>query len=410
MSGAEYYNHSSFPSTGSSGSSSSMRAELELVEAGFGKLPDLSGNGGKIVAVNSGGTALEAVALSAIGAQPLDATLTALAAVVTAANKLIYATGSDAFATTDLSAFIRTLLDDTDAATALATLGAQPLDATLTALAAVTTAANKLIYATGVDTFATSDLTAAGLALLDDANADAQLTTLGFSAAGKALIDDASADAQLTTLGATATGSSIFKAASAAAARSTLGAAASGANTDITSLSAPALGAATATTQAVGDNSTKVATTAFVMANGAMTSGTAQASTSGTSIDFTSIPSGTKLIHIALAGVSTNSTDTIIGQIGDSGGVETSGYANGSSYFYISASILAGNTMSGVVTLTLVDSSTNTWAMGTHTTGGGTDFAAGDSKSLTGTLDRVRITTVNGSHTFDAGKINIIYS
>ena len=46
------------------------------------------------------------------------------------------------------------------------------------------------------------------------------------------------------------------------------GAAASGANSDITSLASPALGSATATTQTVGDNSTKVATTAFVIANG----------------------------------------------------------------------------------------------------------------------------------------------
>lgn len=56
--------------------------------------------------------------------QPLDATLTALAAVTTAANKVIYATGPDVFAATDLTAFIRTLLDDTDAATARGTLGA----------------------------------------------------------------------------------------------------------------------------------------------------------------------------------------------------------------------------------------------------------------------------------------------
>lgn len=55
----------------------------------------------------------------------------------------------------------------------------QPLDATLTALAGMATAANKLIYATGADTFATADLTAAGRALLDDANATAQLVTLG---------------------------------------------------------------------------------------------------------------------------------------------------------------------------------------------------------------------------------------
>lgn len=60
--------------------------------------------------------------------QPLDATLTALAGLVLASNKLIYSTGSDTFATTDLSAFARTLLDDADAATALKTLGAAPLD------------------------------------------------------------------------------------------------------------------------------------------------------------------------------------------------------------------------------------------------------------------------------------------
>lgn len=57
------------------------------------------------------------------GKQPLDATLTALAAVSTAANKLIYASGSDAFTTADLSAFARTLLDDASASDARTTLG-----------------------------------------------------------------------------------------------------------------------------------------------------------------------------------------------------------------------------------------------------------------------------------------------
>lgn len=124
-------------------------------------------------------------ARATLNAQQQDATLTALAAVATAANKLIYATGADSFATTDLSAFARTLLDDVDAATARATLGAQPQDATLTALAAVATAANKLIYATGVDTFSTADLTAFARTLLDDVDAAAARTTLGLASAAQ---------------------------------------------------------------------------------------------------------------------------------------------------------------------------------------------------------------------------------
>ena len=56
---------------------------------------------------------------------------------------------------------------------------AQPLDATLTALAGVTTFGNTLIYATGADTFTTTSFTAFGRSLVDDADASAGRTTLG---------------------------------------------------------------------------------------------------------------------------------------------------------------------------------------------------------------------------------------
>lgn len=58
MAGSEYYNHTTFPATGAAGNSSDMRAELDAIETGFGKLPDLSGNGNKVLRVDSGGTAL----------------------------------------------------------------------------------------------------------------------------------------------------------------------------------------------------------------------------------------------------------------------------------------------------------------------------------------------------------------
>lgn len=118
-------------------------------------------------------------------AQSLDATLTALAGVTTAADKLIYATGVDTFLTTDLTSTARTLLDDTSTGAMRTTLGlaigtdVQAYDATLAALAGVTTAADKLIYATGSDTFATTDLTSFGRSLIDDADASTARTTLG---------------------------------------------------------------------------------------------------------------------------------------------------------------------------------------------------------------------------------------
>lgn len=81
----------------------------------------------------------------------------------------------------------------------------QPLDATLTALAGVTVAADQLIYATGADTFAAASLTAAGRALLDDADAAAQRATLGFDAAVRAVALTGLSLASATAIAATDT-------------------------------------------------------------------------------------------------------------------------------------------------------------------------------------------------------------
>jgi hypothetical protein len=166
--------------------------------------------------------------------QPVDATLTALAGLATGVDKLPYSTGTDTFAQTDLSAAGRALIDDASASAQRTTLGLgtaatvntgtgagdvplvsqhadvvdpasagipmkftgtgdvpahshaatyQPLDATLTALAGLATGANKLPYSTGTDTFSQADLSAAGRALIDDADASAQRTTLGLGTA-----------------------------------------------------------------------------------------------------------------------------------------------------------------------------------------------------------------------------------
>ena len=118
------------------------------------------------------------------GGQPLDATLTALAGLATGANQLPYATGTDTFSQTPLTAFARTVLDDADAATVRGTIAAQASDATLTALAGVTTGADTLPFFTGVDTASTTTLTAFMRSVLDDPDLATAQATLGIIGGG----------------------------------------------------------------------------------------------------------------------------------------------------------------------------------------------------------------------------------
>lgn len=153
--------------------------------------------------------------------------------------------------------------------------------------------------------------------------------------------------------------------------------------------------------------------------NSSIVSGTSVASTSGTSIDFTGIPSWVKRITVMFNGVSTNGTSIPMIQLGDAGGVENTGYAGYSFNPSTAATSTAGATLAGqwaaaatlygVVSICLIGS--NAWAISFSGSAPGlnTICVSGYAKTLSDTLTQVRITTVNGTDTFDAGSINILY-
>ena len=64
---SDWYNHTTFPAFGTLGSSAAMRTELDAIETAFNKLPTITGNGSKVLAVNSAGTAVEALTTTGTG-------------------------------------------------------------------------------------------------------------------------------------------------------------------------------------------------------------------------------------------------------------------------------------------------------------------------------------------------------
>lgn len=150
-----------------------------------------------------------------------------------------------------------------------------------------------------------------------------------------------------------------------------------------------------------------------------MVLGTAQASTSGTSIDFTSIPSWVKRITVMFNGVSTNGTSNLLIQIG-AGSVDTSGY-NSTALYAETTAVAHINSTAGFVLKTYAITDTKSGVIQFCGLGSNVWVASGwlkisttqststlGDRSLSGTLDRIRITTVNGTDTFDAGSINIL--
>jgi len=158
---------------------------------------------------------------------------------------------------------------------------------------------------------------------------------------------------------------------------------------------------------------------------------TAVTLTTQTSVDFTSIPSWVKRVTVMLSGVSLSGTDGIILQLGDSGGIEITGYVGNrfdtndagainvaafSTAFLLTSSgggSSAGNLYSGQAILSLLDASTNTWVMNGSVSPTTTSSAAriaifSGSKPLSSTLTQLSIGRT-GTNTFDAGSVNIMY-
>jgi hypothetical protein len=159
---------------------------------------------------------------------------------------------------------------------------------------------------------------------------------------------------------------------------------------------------------------------------GRMVLATAQNSTSGTSIDFTGIPSWVKRVTVTIRDVSTNGNSQMLVQLG-TGSIVTTGYssrttsinganqtnanANGNGFgMNTTGNAVAAGISAGQIIFTLHGS--NVWVASGSTqdnTSALVQFIQAGLIALSGTLDRIRITTANGTDTFDAGSINILY-
>jgi hypothetical protein len=156
---------------------------------------------------------------------------------------------------------------------------------------------------------------------------------------------------------------------------------------------------------------------------GTIKSGTAKAYnwngvSTNTFLDFESIPSWVKRVTVIFSGVSTDGTSNLLIQIG-AGSITTSGYASSSGSiaaaaaastagFIQSQNIAAASLYCGTSQIFLVSGNTYANSGLLSTTTASFNFISGGNITLSGTLDRVRITTVNGTDTFDAGSINLL--
>jgi hypothetical protein len=146
---------------------------------------------------------------------------------------------------------------------------------------------------------------------------------------------------------------------------------------------------------------------------------TVKTTTSGTTVDFTGIPTWAKKITVMFSGVSTNGTNGKLIQIG-SGSIDTTGYlgagsvmsgvvssANNTAGFLI-FNAGAANLLHGSIQLTLLGSNLWTCSGVLALSDSSITLTVAGTKTISSTLDRIRITTVGGTDTFDAGSVNIL--
>ena len=185
--------------------------------------------------------------------------------------------------------------------------------------------------------------------------------------------------------------------------------AAAGANSTITSLTGLTQGGLPASSVTPANLSQK------------LTVATAVATTSGSAIDFTSIPSWVRRINVSLVGVSVTGVDSPAIQLGTGGVPTTTGYKTqnqlvGGTANPSTASLLvgvvgggAGNTLHG--NIQIVKLTGNSYSMSSVVAvldGNAGVIVAAGSVTLAGALDMIRL-LITGGQTFDAGSVNIIY-
>lgn len=171
---------------------------------------------------------------------------------------------------------------------------------------------------------------------------------------------------------------------------------------------------------ALQSNGTTQLTVSSTGAYGQLKSGTAVTTTGVASVDFTNLPSWVKRITVMFSGISFSGTSIPMIQLGDAGGFELTGYAGSawianttnsamSSGFLISGASDGTYVYSGSVTISLIGS--NIWVASGSVSLTNTPAATvmSGAKTLSDTLTQVRLTTVGGANTIDAGTINILY-